>query len=356
MAITVKSTIKFAACFGLFSVLLAPGSAFGWGCQGHQIVAYIAERELNPAALSAVNELLTGSPITGVHRFCTNPAGNTPMSDAATWADDVRDEKGNGDWHFIDVQLRFAGDDPMLWCKNDCVISALNEQLAVLRDPASGDTERVEALRYVIHFVGDVHQPLHAITNDKSGARGSTVGDRGGNCVPVFFDQAGARARGGRKTELHHIWDTEMVVELMQGSDAADPQGLAQMLAKEITDSERSAWNAKTEPKDWAVESSLAAAKTGYTGLTAADGSAVKPEDIADSQDLSNPTKCDADAQQRILALKIHPDGDYRSAAEAVIEERLKQAGVRLAKLLNDTWPEDAAAPHSAFHRVRGNQ
>jgi hypothetical protein len=73
---------------------------------------------------------------------------------------------------------------------------------------------------------------------------------------------------------------------------------------------------------------------------------ALTAAEIADSQDLNDPTKCDAAAQERLLALKIHPDADYRKAAEAVIEERLKEAGVRLAKLLNDTWPGGTAAPH----------
>jgi hypothetical protein len=336
---------KFVIFLGWLS-LLVPAPAFGWGCQGHQIIAYIAELEMNPAALSAANALLNGNPISGLHRFCTSPAGNTPMSDAATWADDVRDIKGNGNWHFIDVQLRFAGHDPMPWCKNDCVIWALNQQIAVLRDPASADTARVEALRYIIHFAGDIHQPLHAITNGTKGAEGNTVGDRGGNCVPVFFDQTDATSREGIKTNLHHIWDTDMLVELMQHSGVEDPRGFAQLLDKKITASERKAWIAKADPKDWAIESSLAAAKTGYVGLTTVSGVAVTAAEIADSQDLNDPTKCDAAAQERLLALKIHPDADYRKAAEAVIEERLKEAGVRLAKLLNDTWPGGTAAPH----------
>lgn len=321
-----------------------PQCASAWGCQGHQVVAYIAESELNSQAISAVNDLLTANPITGVKRFCTKPAGLSPMSDAATWADDVRDQAGNGNWHFIDVPLANAGEDPSPWCNDDCVLFAIQKQLAILRDPTYPDASRADALRYVIHFVGDVHQPLHA-TDDA---------DRGGNCVPVFFKSMGSRSRGGRKTELHHIWDTEMIVELMDQSDVEDPQGLAVLLDKEITPTERTTWSTSTDPADWAKESSLLAAQRGYQGLTTSDGQAVAIAQIAKSVDESNPKQCNADATTRITSLHILPSSDYRLQAETAIDQRLKQAGIRLARMLNDTWPEDTDNPHAAFH-AKGN-
>jgi hypothetical protein len=324
-------------CFS--TVLLCPSFAWAWGCEGHQVIAYIAEHELTPTALSQANALLNSGAI-DIHRNCTVSAGTTPMSDAATWADDVRfSRRDTAAWHFIDVPLEHAGEDPKQWCNNDCVLSALKNQLAILRDDSAGDsTERVEALRFIIHFVGDVHQPLHAATDS----------DRGGNCDPLTFDRKPHSSRGSYSPELHGIWDTQMVVELGDKSQVDDAQSLAQLLDKEITDTERSSWTSST-PTDWAIESTRLAVSTAYVGLTKADGTMATSSDFVNSE-LNN--KCDLAAEKRIVAMGVNANEDYRVAAEAVIEQRLKQAGVRLAKLLNDTWPDDSATAHrTALHR-----
>src|SRR5580693_7603620 len=194
----------------LAPVLFCPFKAWAWGCEGHQVVAYIAEHELNPTALSQANALLSSLAI-DIHRNCTSSPGTTPMSDAATWADDVRfGRPKTAPWHFIDVPLDHAGEDPNQWCNNDCVLTAIQNQLKILRDDSAGDSdEKVEALRFIIHFVGDVHQPLHAATDS----------DRGGNCDPLTFDRKPRLSRGSYSPELHGIWDTQMVAELGSSSD-----------------------------------------------------------------------------------------------------------------------------------------
>src|SRR5581483_6134203 len=125
-------------------IALSPARLWAWGCEGHQVVAYIAERELNPTALSQANALLSSVAIE-IHRNCTVSPGTTPMSDAATWADDVRFSRPKtAAWHFIDVPVEHAGEDPMQWCNSACVLMAIQNQLAILRDESQGDSvERV---------------------------------------------------------------------------------------------------------------------------------------------------------------------------------------------------------------------
>lgn len=321
-------------------VLFCPTSMYAWGCEGHQVVAYIAEHEMNPAALSAANALLTAFPIED-HRNCTVSPGTTPLSDAATWADDIRfKRKDTAPWHFIDVPLNQAGANPRQWCESTgCVLSAIDDHIKVLQKDTNS-LEAAEALRFIIHFVGDVHQPLHAITNT----------DRGGNCVPLFFDHRPRLSRGSYSPELHGIWDTEMVVELTDKSNVDDAQSLAKLLDTEITTQERAAWT-NGSIDQWAIESSRFAASNGYGGLMGSGGRAVSPSDIAGSEVGG---KCDLSREQNIVAMQITPGADYRDAAESVIELRFKQAGVRLAKVLNEIWPDSSAPVHNrALHKRR---
>ena len=332
--------MSFVLPLALAAVLLAPARLFAWGCEGHQVVAYIAERELNPTALGNVNALLTDFPIDPtLHRFCgASFAAASPMGDAATWADDVRDSRGNGEWHFVDVPLASAGQDPTQFCGSQgCVLVAIQEQLAILRAPGPNSAAKADALRYIIHFTGDVHQPLHAATDN----------DRGGNCDPLTFNRKPHLSRGAYSPELHGIWDTDLVEELQDRSDVEGPEALAQLLDSEITADQRSQWTA-SQPNDWAIESTKAAVSTAYSGLTKANGSAATAADFANSE-VNN--SCDLGREKAIVAMGITANDQYRSAAEAVIEERLKRAGIRLAKLLNDTWPDsETLSEHRALH------
>src|SRR5580658_2188395 len=96
----------------------AAGSAFGWGCEGHQMIALIARAHLTPAASSAVDRLLRENPIDpGLNRFCKDRPSDL-MADSATWADDARNIEKTAEWHYIDIPLAApAGSDAMQWCK-----------------------------------------------------------------------------------------------------------------------------------------------------------------------------------------------------------------------------------------------
>jgi hypothetical protein len=139
-------------------------------------VGLVAEHYMTGAALAKACGLLGGGTIDSV----------------GSWADDYRhDHPETGPWHYIDIPLADSKMDLARECANgDCVIAKTEEFLAVLKGPGADSAKRAEALKFVIHFIGDMHQPLHDEDD----------GDKGGNARHVIFD--------GRPDNLHWIWDT----------------------------------------------------------------------------------------------------------------------------------------------------
>jgi hypothetical protein len=190
-------------------------SANAWGCKGHQTVALIAEKHLTPEARQMVQKLLGDNPIDPkLKRWCGN-ATSDAMADASTWPDDIRSERKNGPWHYIDIPRGKHKGGLEEYCGAEgCVTHAIEEQRAILKDKGADPVKRAEAMRYLIHFVGDMHQPLHAITN----------ADNGGNCVPVKYFRrepllnALHPDREDYSPNLHQIWDTEIVEARRLGS------------------------------------------------------------------------------------------------------------------------------------------
>jgi len=242
--------------------LLCPGRAvFGWGHEGHVVVALIAEYYMAPAALTKAGDLLDGATIDSV----------------ASWADDYRrDHRETVPWHYIDIPLAVRRIDLARECPNgDCVIAKTEQFLAVLRHPKADQATKADALKFVIHFVGDMHQPLHDEDD----------GDKGGNERHVMFD--------GRPDNLHWVWDTGLLDHINR-----KPEALAAELESTITPEDRAEWT-KGTIEDWVIEGHRLAQTVAYGDL----GS-------------QNPTP-------------ITP------TYEPVIELQLQKAGVRLAYLLN---------------------
>lgn len=160
--------------------LLAPAApAAAWGPNGHRAVGQIAENHLTPEARAALEALM----------------GHESLARAGTWADEVRsdpDWRKADPWHYISIDddetLETAERNP----RGD-VLEAMERFEAVLRDPAAPREEKVIAVRFLTHFVGDVHQPLHV------GRRG----DRGGNEIVVLWH--------GEPTNLHSVWDHHLL-------------------------------------------------------------------------------------------------------------------------------------------------
>jgi S1/P1 Nuclease len=187
----------------LIALALASAPAEAWGDLGHRVTALIAYRHLTPKARTALDALLKSDGDT-----------LTPQDFAgrATWADKFRiAHRETAAWHFINIEIdhpdvagacfdfpaqgiaQLASAGPA----EDCVVNKIDEFAAELRSPLTAPAERLLALKFLIHFIGDVHQPLHAADH----------GDRGGNCIGL------ASARG-QAANLHGFWDVDVVEAL----------------------------------------------------------------------------------------------------------------------------------------------
>ena len=298
-------------------LLLTAPEARAWGCKGHQTVALIAEKHLTPEARQMVETLLKNNPIDPkLKRYCGD-AVHDAMADSSTWPDDVRGEKKNGPWHYIDIP-RGAQRGPLeAYCGEEgCVTRAIAEQAAILKDKNADAAKRADALRYVMHFVGDLHQPLHSSTN----------ADEGGNCVPVKFFRRQPRERGhGYSPNLHALWDTAIPERDMEG---ADPPEYADTLDAAFA-SEIEAWQkAGIHVEDWAWESHERAESNVYGGLG--------PKIPIEPRVLVHSCTDDNNIGARLLALHLAAGAPYQEQAAPVVEEQIAKAGLRLAMILND--------------------
>lgn len=182
-------------CFGtsvtawtISLLVLLPSIALAWGPNGHRIVAKLAEDQLDARARLKVRPLLA---VLGVDS----------LTDIATWADEMRADPSQREFsratsrlHFVNFTDSRCHYDPPAICANGrCVVAAINRYASVLGDRSAPDRKRAEALRYLVHFVGDAHQPLHASYRD----------DRGGNNYQVRFH--------GKGSNLHSIWDSKII-------------------------------------------------------------------------------------------------------------------------------------------------
>lgn len=297
-------------------LILVASPAFGWWCGGHEAVALIAEKHLTPEALAAVNKLLKENP-TDVPRSC--PDGQTDlMAIASTWADDVKDSEHTAFWHYEDIPRGLKKGDPEAYCeaigpsnngaqRPGCILSALRYAVNVLHSKDEPDNEKVTALRYLIHFVGDLHQPLHTTSNN----------DRGGNCTPIqFFDEP-------KIANLHSAWDGLILDRDM----AARKENVSQFAADldQRFSSGRAAWIKNAPQFDkWAWESHLLADKIVYGDLN--PGPPVEK--------LDPKADCKVVAEE-FGALHLKIGDEYQAAAVPVAEEQLAKAGYRLAAILN---------------------
>ncbi len=169
-------------------------AAHAWSATGHMVIAAIAKRDMTPFAFSEANRLLK--------------VGATPRADdlltAAPWADDVRNERQEtGPWHYINLHFRTDRKPVTNKPEAENAVVAIERLTKVLADKSKPDLERADALRYIIHFVGDLHQPLHAVARDSDE---HPQGDRGGNDFKI---QPPASMAGTSRppTNLHSLWD-----------------------------------------------------------------------------------------------------------------------------------------------------
>ena len=277
--------------------------AFAWGDEGHEIVATIAYARLTPAVKKKVDALLAADKDTLTAKDFVS---------RATWADKYRDSDRNTtrvrydateQWHFTDIELRSPNLDAACFGHpplpsaalasagpaKDCAVDKIGEFSAELGKPSTAQAEKILALKFLLHFVGDVHQPLHSADNH----------DRGGNDVAVVFGTPPA------KGELHAYWDTQLVKRL-----GAAPKTVGAALNKQITASKAAEW-AKGTPADWAKEAFEQAKTVSYNF---AGEKAVTDDHGGTARQL---------------------DAAYDKRALPVVREQLSKGGVRLAAVLN---------------------
>jgi hypothetical protein len=252
------------ACVALALLLVAPSAVFAWGSNGHRIVGRIAMNHLTDEAASAVQCLL-------------GPEG---LDQVSTWPDEIRSDpswKKADPWHFLSIDdaetLETTARDPA-----GDVLEAIQRFTAVLRDPQASRESKQEALRFLVHFVGDIHQPLHV------GRRA----DHGGNSIKVIWFK--------EESNLHTVWDSGMIDnEKLSFSEFA-------AFIDHPTLQELQTWQ-NSAPADWANESKALRDRVYQIG----DG-------------------------------KLSYEYVYRNIP--LVKRRLLQGGVRLAGLLNSIFAQ----------------
>ena len=304
--------------------LLSARFASAWGCDGHRAIAMMAEHYARPSAVAAAKALLAAQPMTPTPSQYCGPFPSDPIVEAATWADDFRNvDRSTGSWHFVNFPLAVsdAAAHHGAYCGGDCVVDQIVRQYGIAKT-ASDPAARARALRFLIHLIGDLHQPLHAIDN----------GDRGGNCVPVtFFAEAPTGDPNSNFTpNLHAVWDVGLVTSLMHAVGAATPAALATKLAPDASPQQVGA-QMPTVAKvlEWAAQSNALARSTAYGKL---------PNPIPPAPALQGTmTSCDGNnhVAQRMLALNEKLGVSYEAAARPVVRRQLQNAAKRLAATMD---------------------
>jgi hypothetical protein len=290
------------------AVLLFPASVWAWGSDGHKIVAVIASDNLTPAAQSHVANILG--------TLADRRSIAAAMETASILPDTkFREDASTDPWHFIDICLRDQRSDVRRECRGgNCVTGKIDEYSKRLK---AGNYDKWGAhgdLAFLIHFVGDIHQPLHAANN----------ADRGGNCVKVDPQL--------RAEDLHAVWDNTIVRRLEYSVDSGRPETTAHKL--EQTYAAEKASDSWIAADDIAWESNRIARSDIYGALKIY----VEPCEPRDALCRNGPENDP----------KVDLDDAYLDRAEVIAGHQLTKAGFRLASLLNEIWTSPVSANDAA--------
>jgi hypothetical protein len=304
-----KKNLKSLVLAAVFGLALS-SSSLAWGPEGHEIVSEIALYYLTPTARAAVDDIL------GAYKL-----GDF---DVASWPDAIRGNKEyaelypkNGRWHYIDF-------DAGMWYDDDFLLETPKDgddivtQIVRWRDDLKGGKlkgeRQLDALRFLVHFVADVHQPMHCAFR---------YGDMGGNMLPVN-SFTGQNYSFGPDTEmdyppsLHSTWDEYLVNEFVADRKTKD---VVKSLKKEITRDQVRYWM-HDDVMQWAVDGYWIARKKAYR-MT--DGEKFPYKWAQPGMDLTRE--------------------NYIDSHVPIVAEQLKKAGVRLACMLNSAFDPDFEMP-----------
>jgi hypothetical protein len=259
-----------------------PPALIGWGPEGHEIVAALAQTRLTDQARRGIQSLI----------------GDASLASIANWADEVRPQRDETyNWHFVDIPMSASGFSDERDCflpdsthkdaatdHHNCVVDRVEIFRQILSDTNASKHSREEALRFLVHFIGDIHQPLHAVGKAAGGNR-------------ITVSEFGLTTCGKRPCNLHGAWDSGLIQHTGMGVDQYVDH-LNELIFKEYL-------AAKGSPEDWANESHNYA-ETAWLE----DGG--------------------------------HIDENYYRKEIKVVDERLALAGLRLAAVLNAVFAQPA--------------
>lgn len=294
---TRKLFASIVTVVGLFTCF-AP-TASGWSRVGHQAVALIAEHRLSSAALNQVHGIL--GPGVGLAEIsgCADNIKRRSIKCADLFQ--VARDPSSRKQHYINISIK---DSPnlstiMAYCRihgnaRACIIDQIQECLAILKDPAATRAQKQIALMFIVHFVGDLHQPLHnAFEVDAKGR-----GDGGGNGAEVWFMQS---QRAKHPMNLHHVWDNMLETDAVLKRTGASEY--AKRLEAGILEKDVAPW-LKSDSTDAALESFKIAKTVIYPAYHTNGGKRLGKE--------------------------------YRERMQPIAFEQVQKAGVRLAAMLDE--------------------
>ncbi len=313
-------------------VAALPSRASAWGDRGHRTVVRIAARYLEPAVACEVARLLETDTAHVADR----------LADVASWADPPikRERRYTSNWHFVDIPVSFdAKHEPTRHtytaCEHcvaddygDCALGALSRLAPVLGNVHEQPISRVEALKFVVHIVGDIHQPFHAINDETDGTK---KGDMGGNLKAINWLGQTTNPRWKDQWTLHSVWDEGIIDETFtrNGWSDADEAKYAAKLVGTLPAPGSAEWQAieRGTPIEWTT-ASYGLGVEAYARMWKA------PYDPAYQF-----TGLDRKPHTGIFTFAV---AEYTTDAP-IVDRQLQRAGVRLAKLLNDTLRDSAA-------------
>lgn len=317
MAHPIRKNWRTALLSLILTLILPLSQVFAWGPAGHMAVAILAYRQLPPPLQQRCTAILAAHP--NLAKWQEKQVNDTPadaamytFAKASTWPDEIR--RGNSPydhpaWHYIDYPLTppafpfVAGLDP-----EDNILVGLDQSAKTLRDPAANPEQKAAALSWIIHLVGDIHQPLHA-AELVTPTYPLPEGDRGGNKLFVSV--------GGNAINLHAFWDR------LPGQAFSPPfaANIASRLEKQFPPASLPELTKPSDATAWSLESRTLAIDKAYLH-----------------------GKLVGSADQKILPPPLPPD--YLKDSKEVADRQLALAGYRLAKLLEQILPAttDSAA------------
>lgn len=288
-------------------LLLTPGQAWCWGDEGHQTVARIAAAHLSARARQAVARLLHEDATFAAPQGASDSLAEA-MARAAIWPDHMPGGKGpTGPWHYIDIGL-FEGPAHLAErCPNgNCIVAKMKEYLVNLREHrADGRWSESKELAFLLHFGGDIHQPLHCVSD----------ADAGGNCVNVIGFEP--------MRNLHAVWDVTLVRNLA----ARDGAGMVAAMETRYRRNMRR-WQNYGSIENIAAESFHLAKSQVY-------GKARPRLPVIPTFIEVQPRNCATEAPESLRRVKVDGPRSYRDASLDVVRTQLYKGGVRLAAMLN---------------------